>query len=213
MRQGLIVLLFLFFSFTGSVASAHPVSYQGAVSVMTWNQPYLTDFWTTYSYLPNAAIAVRGMRMTMRDGSEMKVFLPQVDFLLYRRNAKTFQANIYAYGGYGVERFEKSDSHAGAFGAEADAESRKYYGAASYQGLVVGNGPDVYSTTVRAGIAAYPAEFDDLGTWFIVAYQHNGQLTRRDDATPMVRLMYRNMLAEIGAGFSGDWMLNFMVHF
>jgi hypothetical protein len=213
MRQGLFVLLFLFFTLVGSVASAHPVSYQGAVSVMTWNQPYFTDFWTTYSYLPNAAVAAREMRMTMRDGSEMKVFLPQADFLLYRRNARTFQANVYAYGGYGVERLERNDSHAAAFGAEADAESRKYYGAASYQALIAGEGADVYSTTLRAGLAAYPAEFDDLGTWLIVAYQHNGQLTQRDDVTPMVRLMYRNMLTEVGSSFAGNWMLNFMVHF
>src|ERR1700744_2969911 len=106
MRKGIFALLFLLLPCQH--ASAHPVSYQGAVSVMTWNQSYVSDFWTTYSYAPFGAAAARYMRMDMKDGSEMKVALPQADFLLYRKNAKTYQANIYTFGGWGGETVQNS---------------------------------------------------------------------------------------------------------
>src|SRR5262245_14485045 len=102
MQRRFIVMLFISGIIPAQVL-AHPVSYQGAVSVMTWNQPYMTDIWTTYSYRWNAAVAARYMRMDMEDGSEMKIYLPQADFLLYRKNGKKYQANLYAYGGYGAE--------------------------------------------------------------------------------------------------------------
>jgi len=211
MRKG---LCFLFLTACPLASAwAHPVSYQGALSVMTWNQPYLTDYWSTYSFRPNAAVAARYMRMAMKDGSEMKVALPQADVLLYRKNSRTSQANLYAYGGFGGETMEGTGHGAGLLGAEADAESRRYYGAAGFQAVLPGLGPNVYSTTVKVGTAAYLAEFDELGTWLILAYQNNPQLRRRQDVTPLIRLMYRNVLAEAGSSFSGEWMLNFMVHF
>jgi hypothetical protein len=151
--------------------------------------------------------------MQMDDGTAMKVYLPQADFLLYRKNARAYQSNVYVYGGWGAETLEGKTGGAGVFGAEADAESRRYYGSAGFQSVLPTLGSNVYQTTLRLGAAAYPAEFDEVGTWFIVQFQNNPQLSRRRDVTPMLRLMYRNMLAEIGGGFSGDLMLNFMVHF
>jgi hypothetical protein len=210
MRKGLWVLAALFIH---AAAQAHPVSYQGAVSVMTWHQPYLNDFWTTYSFDRRGAVAARYMRMDMRDGSEMRITLPQADVLLYRRNARHFQSNLYAFGGWGGEKTDGRAGNAWVYGVEADAESRFHYVAAQVQGVSPSRGPDVYSAVLRAGIAAYPAKFEELGTWLIVAYQDNPKLARRRDLTPFVRLMYRNVLWELGAGVSGEVMLNFMVHF
>ena len=46
---------------------------------MTWNQPYITDVWTTYSYKPYAAVAA--VHADVDEGRlEMKVYLPQADF-------------------------------------------------------------------------------------------------------------------------------------
>jgi hypothetical protein len=214
MRRRISVLILLLSSLWPRPAAAHPVSYQGALSVMTWNQPYLNDLWTTYSYRRDMAVAARYMRMEMEDGSEMKLYLPQADFLLYRRNARSYQANLYAYGGYGAETLGGDSDGAGVLGLEADAEDRRFYGSAAFQSILPGKGPNVYQTTVRLGAAAYPAEFEELGTWFILQYQDNPQLSLRQDVTPMIRLMYRNVLAETGVGLThGDWLLNFMVHF
>jgi hypothetical protein len=193
---------------------AHPVSYQNALSLMTWNQPYVNDTWVTYSYRPYGAVVARYMRMDMEDGAEMKLYLPQADFLLYRKNARHYQANVYAYGGYGVQDLDRVRSGAGVLGMEADAEDRKYYGSFAFQSILPTRGPTLYQTTVRAGIAPYVAEFQELGTWFIVQYQVNPQLRQRSDFTPLLRFMYRNILAETGVGVThGDWLLNFMVHF
>jgi hypothetical protein len=214
MPRRVVFMALLLGAFIVSHASAHPVSYQGALSVMTWNQPYMTDLWTTYSYRWNAALAARYMRMDMEDGSEMKIYLPQADFLLYRKNGRNYQANLYAYGGYGKETMAGESDGVGLLGIEADAENRKYYSAVGFQSILPGLGPNIYQTTARLGVAAYEAEFNELGTWLIAQYQANPQLSLRQDLTPLVRLMYRNVLAEAGVGVThGDWLLNFMVHF
>lgn len=90
--------IFLSILFGSVTAFAHPVSYKGAIGVMTWNQPFLSDYWLTYSLLPNAAIAARSMRMEMPEGTYL-VYFPQVDFLAKRWNNPNSQANIYTYGG------------------------------------------------------------------------------------------------------------------
>ncbi len=214
MKRRIIVLLLFLTGGLGTRLEAHPVSYQNALSVMTWNQPYVSDTWMTYSYRPYAAVVARYMRMEMEDGSEMKLYLPQADFLLYRKNDRHSQANLYVYGGYGAEEMDGSSRGAGVLGVEADAEDRKYYGSLAFQSVLPGLGPNVYQTTARAGMAAYPSEFEELGTWFILQYQVNPQLRRRSDLTPLLRFMYKNMLAETGVGVThGDWLLNFMVHF
>src|SRR5262249_2746404 len=145
---------------------------------------------------------------------EMKLYFPQADFLVYRKNAKTYQANVYAYGGWGAETLNDTTANAGLLGAEADAEDRRYYGSAGFESILPTLGPSIYKTRVRVGKSAYLAEYDELSTWFILQYQDNPQLSQRSDLTPLVRLMYRNVLAEAGVGVShGDWLFNLMVHF
>src|ERR1700728_4187058 len=94
-------LLAMLAIFTSSKSFAHPVSYKDATSAMTWNQSFLTDIWTTYSWRDDAAIAARYMRMTMKDHQQFQLYTPQLDLLLHRWNEKSYQANIYAYGGFG----------------------------------------------------------------------------------------------------------------
>src|SRR4051794_2377341 len=80
--------------FVSASAAAHPVSYQGAVGVMSWNQSFLSDQWITYSFRPDAAFAARSMRMEMKDG-DFRIYLPQIDYLVKRWNESHLQANIY----------------------------------------------------------------------------------------------------------------------
>src|SRR5262245_62048430 len=110
-RYGVLPLLLS--GILATVAEAHPVSYKEALSFMTWNQPYLNDIWSTYSFRPNAAVALRYMRMDMKDGSEMKVYVPQADFLLYRKNHPHYQANLYVFGGYGGETMDTESGGTG----------------------------------------------------------------------------------------------------
>lgn len=210
MRHALLVLILLVN--LGNTASAHPVPYKGALGVMTWNQPFLSDEWITYSFRPDAAIAARHMRMETAEGRS-DFFAPQLNFLVKRWNLPAAQANIYAYGSYGLMRMNKVTSGAGLVGVEADAESRKLFVSGKYERMWGGRGPDFYQTSFRVGAAPYEAEFNELASWLMVQYQYHPMLTRKHAVTPLIRLFYKSVLFEAGVSTDADWMLNLMFHF
>lgn len=195
-----------------SFATAHPVAYQGATGVMTWNQPFMSDSWVTYSFRPDMALAGRFMRMNMKDG-ELKYYGLQYDYLVKRWNGNDYQANIYVYGGGGSVRFEEKDGSAYFGGFEADAENRKYFSLikAEYMGPSIGD--DFGHIEGRLGIAPYEAEYDEVASWFMVQAQWHPTLEKQFVVTPLARIFYKSFLLETGVSLQGDWMLNFMFHF
>ena len=69
-------LILVFVALLAPLAEAHPVAYQDAIGVMTWNQPFMTDDWITYSFQSDAAIAARYMRFDMPEG-RTQFYAPQ----------------------------------------------------------------------------------------------------------------------------------------
>jgi hypothetical protein len=182
---------------------------------MTWNQPHLNDTMVIYSFARRFAAGGTYMRMDMED-EEMKAVVPQLNALVHRWNGLEYQANIYAVGGFGtyeidngVNRREKTTAMAG---LEADWESRRYYLSSKATGLFPNFDANTYVQTYRAGIAAYPSRFDEMSAWLILDVQHVNRREREVTVTPVIRTFYRNVLTEVGASFTGDWMLNFMIH-
>lgn len=208
MRSGILA----FFLLWQHSALAHPVAYQGAVGVMTWNQAFMSDDWITYSFRPDAAIAARHMRFDLPEG-RMQFYAPQFDYLVKRLNGSDFQANIYGYGAYGSIDYQNQTRGAGLGGIEVDAESRKYFIMAKYEKMWSNLGPDFYHGEVRLGAAPYEAEFNEIASWFMVQYQWHPMLVKKYAITPLIRLFYRSVLFETGVSTDGDWMLNFMFHF
>lgn len=208
MRAALIVLAALL----SASALAHPTSYQGAVAVMTWNQPFLSDNWIAYSYRADMAIAARLMRMEMPEG-RLWAYLPQADFLLKRWNLPDAQANIYAYGAFGGVRMEGKSGRAGLLGVETDAESRSLFGSLKAERMNASIGPDFEHYEARVGMAPYEAEFDEIASWFMVQLQYHPTLEKKTVVTPLARFFYRNVLWEIGVSLEGDTMTNLMFHF
>ena len=194
-------------------ASAHPVAYQGAVGVMTWNQPFLSDYWLTYSFRPDMAVAGRAMRMTMATGGDLDVYMPQFDYLAKRWNNSDSQANIYVYGGFGGVRFQDQNGSAGLGGIEADAESRKYFAMVKYEAMLPTIGANFQHVEARLGIAPYEAEINEIATWFMIQGQYHPSLIKGYVITPLARFFYKSVLWESGVSTQGDWMLNFMFHF
>lgn len=192
---------------------AMSVSWQGSTAIMTNNQPFLNDWLAAYSFRNDMAIAARYMRMTMSDGSEMKLYVPQFDYLLKRWNEKDFQANLYVNGAFGAENFQGASSTVGVGTFEADVESREYYFSAKVQANLVGIGPNVYQNEVRLGAAPFKADYEEIAGWLILSLQNNPQLLRSFSVTPMIRIFYKNILLEAGSSAQGDWMLNTMIHF
>ena len=208
LRYALLTTLALF---AGAQARAHPVPFKGSRSVMTWNQPHFNETMFAYSFDRRMALATQYMRMDMRDG-EMKAVIPQLNVLAKRWNELDSQANIYFVGGGGTYEFDDRVKTAALAGMEADFETRKVYVSAKLTGLWPSFDENTYVQTYRAGVAPYEAEYDEVAAWLILDVQHINRREREVTVTPVLRAFYRNVLGEIGASFTGDFMLNFMVH-
>ena len=191
---------------------AHPVAYQGATGVMTWNQPFMSDHWITYSFRPDQAIAGRFMRMEMPDG-RLNYSGLQYDYLVKRWNGDDHQANIYVYGGAGNVHFNSKDDVGYFGGFEADAENRKYFALIKAESMQTDIADDFNHVEGRLGIAPYEAEYNELATWFMVQAQWHPTLQKKFVVTPLARIFYKSFLLETGVSLDGDWMMNFMFHF
>lgn len=171
----------------------------------------MSDNWVTYSFRSDAAVAFRHMRFDEPEG-RARFTAPQLDLLVKRWNEREWQANIYAFGAYGSMNMSGRTRAAGLAGAEADAESRKYFVMAKYENMWSDLGRPFYHWEGRLGIAPYEAEFNEIASWLMIQYQWNPMLVRKNALTPMVRLFYRSVLVESGVSTDGDWMMNFMFH-
>ncbi len=205
-----IISLFLFLFFSHN-AQAHPVSFKNAVSVMSWNQPFMTDNWITYSLNHRSALAARTMRLETLEGRQ-SYFGPQFDYLVKRWNNMHSQANVYVYGSYGVLHAQQSSRAAGLGGIEVDAESRKHYIALKYEKMW-SDFSNMDRVEARLGVAPYESEFHEISSWFMIQYQYHPMLIRKDVITPLIRLFYKSVMFEGGVSTDGDWMTNFMFHF
>ncbi|WP_413587466.1 hypothetical protein [Bdellovibrio sp. HCB274] len=194
-----------------TAAFAHPVSYQGATSLMSYNKPEENELLLTYSFKPYLAAGLYYFRE-----AKTNYTMPRVNFLAKRWNNEDSQANIYLGAGYGVEK-SFDENKAVTYGSiDVDWESRKYYTAAAYSRFFRDNSgpqyrPDFEMIKARVGFAPYLAEYNDINAWLIL------QADKKNDSgtelTQFVRLFYRNVLIELGAGFNGNWTFNYMVHF
>jgi hypothetical protein len=207
------LLALIFLCMPNTFTEAHPVSYKGAIGVMTWSQPWLSDYWVTYSFEPNLAVAVRTMRMNMNDG-KLNVYLPQLDYLVKRWNEKNLQANIYTYAGGGLaSRDDGKNGNAGIAGIEADAETRSLFAEIKGEWMRPSFGSKFDHYELRIGVAPYEAEFNEIASWLMIQFQHHSQLIRQNAITPLGRFFYRNVLFEVGMSLDGDSMVNLMFHF
>lgn len=195
-----------------STAFSHPTSYKGALGVMSWNQPWLSDYWVTYSFRSDMALAARYMRMEM-PGGRFEVYMPQFDILAKRWNEKEFQGNIYGYAGIGGAQIRSEKGSAILGGIEADIESRSLFALGKIELMRPTVGEIFRHYEIKLGVAPYEAEFNEIASWFMVQYQHHPILLKKQAITPLVRFFYRNVLWETGVSLDGDYQLNLMFHF
>ena len=205
-------LAFILSAALPSLTLAHPISYKGAFSVMTWNQPDASDWMTTYTFSRDAAVAGRALRVDTEAGV-VRAGLIQANSLLKRWNEADTQGNVYLSVGAGTSRREDHDAPAAFAAFQADHESRWHILMVEGSGLVSEGHPGLWRWEARAGLAPYLAEFDEPASWLILSLQGNPGMRKDLSLTPLIRVFYKNVLGEAGAGLGGDWMLNFMVHF
>lgn len=202
-----ILILFL----ASTKVLAHPVSYQGAVSLMSYNTAKENELMLTYSLKNYLAAGV-----TYQREDNVYFTVPRINYLAKRWNNEDSQGNIYLSAGYGQERSFDQALGVGLGAIDIDWESRKYYTSAAYSRYLRQDKEDIDRVDyeimkLRAGVAPYLGEFNEINTWLIL------QTEKRNDTawelTQFVRLFYKNVLIEVGAGFNGSWALNYMVHF
>lgn len=204
----------LFFLLAGQEAQAHPVSFAGSYSIMTWNSDEMSEWMFIHSFTAQNAIMARYVRLKTEDG-ERSFYLPQANFLLKRWNELDSQANVYLSVGHGGEKIKDSFKSTSAIALDADWESRKYYVSFKEDILISHKNPGatIYLTKVRAGFAPYLAEFNELNTWFILQAETINKSEETFTLTPLIRLFYKNVLTEAGVSSRGQAQFNFMVHF
>lgn len=193
------------------VADAHPVSFKGATSLMSYNKEGESELQLAYSVTSKFAVAANYIKL-----EESSYSLARVNYLLQRWNNEESQGNIYLSAGYGVENTLDEKKGVGLVSVDADWESRKYYIASQYTRLLRDNistrsDVDYEMSKLRLGVAPYLAEFHELNTWFIV--QFDKQNDQSIQTTQFIRLFYKNALIELGANLSGGWAFNYMIHF
>ena len=196
--------------FIAGYANAHPVTYQGAFGVMSWNSSMMSDHWLSYTLTPRFAVAAR--YFGLRGGTNREFYFPQFNFLLKRWNEADSQANLYLSGAYGLESTAGTTSGAALAAIEADWETRRYYISGKYQAIRLGTGPLDYARA-RVGYAPYLAEFNELHTWLMIQAEYQPNTLGSVQVTPLLIFFYQNVLWEVGASTTGNWMFNFMVHF
>ncbi len=219
-RLSIIIGFFLLTSLSlPPMAWGHPVSFQGATSLMSYNMNNENEAMLTYSvkhYLAAGLTYYQIKNQNVGDGNWVTYTVPRLNWLAKRWNKEDSQANIYFSGGYGSEHSFNENVGVGLVAAEADWESRLYYISSSYSRYLrqndnEGRRPDYENIKLRAGMAPYLADFNELNSWLIL------QAVKKNDEpvelTQFVRMFYRNVMIELGASFSGGWGFNYMVHF
>lgn len=200
------------FLLMGSLAFSHPVSYKGAVSLMSYNSSQMNEVLLNYSF--NHRLAV-GMMYVKADESE--IYLPRVNYLAKRWNNEDSQGNFYISGGAGAEKYNSNVYGVRMAEVVLDWESRKYYTSLEHlyfsrdnKNHLTWTERDDHRTKLRLGFAPFLADYNDLNIWFIT------QFSKQNNQTPLttqfLRFYIKNVLWEIGADLNGGYAFNFMIH-
>lgn len=199
--------------FLGAHSLAHPVSYKGALGVMSFNSAVANEMLLTYSFNPHFAGAWTYLRE-----QKSEFHIPRANLLLKRWNNEDSQGNIYLSGGAGVEKFNSKNYNAGLGEVILDWESRKYYSSVEHQYFFRNNednpalaAKDLQKTKARLGFAPFLADYNDLNVWYMAEFNHKN-FEDKIEALQFLRFYMKNVLWEVGAGFDGSFAFNLMVH-
>lgn len=146
-------------------------------------------------------------------GDDITALTPHLTWLVQRWNTRTRQANLYALGGPAFYRGTGTSFDGGWFSAQADAESRRWYGMAK---SAIWWAPGQFTRreyAARVGWAPWLAGFNDLNTWFMLEAGYKPGADRTTTLRPLVRFYTRTVLVELGSNLQGDPFLNLSFEF
>ncbi|MEN9799313.1 MAG: hypothetical protein RL653_3009 [Pseudomonadota bacterium] len=193
---------------------ARPVSFLGSRMVMLSGQPMMSSLSVDVTLLRRLAVGASYGWMQRRS-DELQLAALDVNVLAYRLNGAGYQANAFLLGNAGAVRDGSAAWRpAGAVAVELDAESRWLYGLVQGRYLRTLDGRlDDLQLLARAGVAPFVAGFQDINPFFVVQYQYLPRFSQPHVVTPMLRLLYRNVLLEVGVSLRGEPLVNVTTEF
>ncbi len=195
-------------------ANARPISYPGGVTIMQTNN------WEEHRlhvhYSPDVKNSI-GLAIEDELESDRFNISMQWNKLLYRKNTRNSQANLYLKTEAGVA-FNVDDKEPNAsIGISGDWETRRWFTSYEVHAQYADEFDDgSFHQKARVGVAPYVADYGSLHTWFMLQVEHHPEELDKDNQlifTPMVRMFKGDYLGELGVSSNGDMMFNWIVRF
>ncbi len=195
-------------------ANARPISYPEGWTVMQTNDWEKNRLHVHYS--PNIKNSIGVVLEDELESDRFNISM-QWNKLLYRKNTKTSQANLYLKTEAGVA-FKGNDKEPNAsIGIAGDWETRRWFTSYEANARWADEFDDgSFHQKARVGVAPYVADYGSLHTWIMLQVEHHPEELDKDFQliyTPMVRLFKGDYLGEFGVSSNGDVMFNWIVRF
>jgi hypothetical protein len=194
-----------------SLVYSRPISYPEGITVMSQNHQNRQRLHIHYSPNIKRSLGLVLQHNNTPTSVQQKHIQGGLQWneLLYRRNTKNSQTNLYFKA---IPLFTK---WGGSLGIAGDSETRRFFG--SYEWVQEYNMYEPRSTAhhfARVGVAPYVAEFNNLHLWFMLQ-AHQYMYSQRESATivwtPLVRLFKGPVLAELGSNLQSTFLLNVII--
>lgn len=158
-----------------------------------------------YTFTPGIAAGPAWYRIA-GDRPSLNAATVNMNFLAWRKNAEEWQANVYAGAGFGAVLSRGGERALGIGLLQADWENRRWH--LMYQGQALANDRLFHlANTVHAGWAPWVAEYDEIAPWiYLRAFYVTGRGESRVDLAPVLVLMYKNWLVELGVDLDANPM-------
>lgn len=212
------LLYITFFLALFCLLEARPISYPNSWTFMQQHNWEKTTLHIHYS--PNAKNSIGFLGAYYEDEKDRLNAL-QWNHLLFRKNQKKSQANLYSkiYLGRLEKEISQTNIFHGAFNLSFDWETRKHF-LLYAAGIEHTDEPFTDSNTfhqkARIGIAPYVAPYGKLHTWLMLQIEHHPDDTDSDNRiiiTPMIRFFKGDYLCEIGLNSNNQILFNTIIRF
>jgi len=189
-------------------AAARPVSFVGSKMVMLTGQSMMASLSLDATLTRGMAAGASYGWMRRREDT-LDFAAADLNVLLWRLNGEGFQANAFALANAGALLEQGMARPAGAVTLEVDVESRRLYALvqARYLRSWDGQAEDL-QVLGRVGVAPFLADFKEINPFFIVQYQYMPRFAQVHVVTPMLRLLYKSVLLEVGMSLRGEPLVN-----
>jgi len=202
MNKLFISLIIILFSINS--LQARPISYKGGYTLMQDNFNRVH-----FHYSPNIKNSIG---LFMEKYSDFAIGGFQWNHLLYRKNTKNSQTNLYMKYALGTNKgdFYNSINIAG------DSETRKYFGSFDSKLEFLQGKKYLATNSVKFGFAPYIAEYNNLHTWLMLKIKNKKNYindTNLTEIIPMVRLFKGDYLFELGVSLEGELNFGYIIRF